>query len=189
MMKTENIAIIISIFALIFMITSWYIDYDLQRQGAQKEEAKENKPPTVSLTQDYTGVDYGRLEIRPTLYFRKNSKGEGHFTILKYQANFTLNGKDVGNKPVGGYPTKYSTEQLPYEENIISQVYPSINYSEFSHNDSLVIDYVLEIKDMDSQIVYRGNVTTEINGSGYPYYFPSGNRPLIFEFSPLEKKK
>jgi hypothetical protein len=157
---------------------------DLQSQIKQENELKQTMPPTAWLTQNFKGGDnewYGRLEINPTLYFRKNS--EKHFTIVDYQANFTLNGKDIGSEPVGGYPMKYITEELPYDVPIKSSIYPTainpINMSKVNKDD-LVINYILEIKDMDSQIRYRGNVTTEISSVYPPKSFPSGREPLIF---------
>lgn len=193
-MKIENIAIIFSIIlsisALIFSMISWYSDhnlqkemFELQRQIAEKEEVKENKPPTISLTQEFSAGSSGNLEITPTLYFKKNS--ERLFTISNYEINVTLNGK---REPLtgAGYEAKFRDEEIPTGMVVFHSFYPETNYSEFNRGiNDLVIDYVLEIIDMDSRIRYRGNVTTEINSSSNLLKFPSGNEPIVFNLTKI----
>lgn len=154
---------------------------DLQNHIKEENELKQTMPPTIWLTQEFRNGSSGELEIIPTLYFKKNS--DRLFTISHYEVNFTLNGKQAGRG--GGYELKFKNEGINEGKIVFSSVYPpSINEYNFFHGiNDLVIDYILEIRDMDSQIIYRGNVTTEINSSSNVLKFPSGNEPVIFSWT------
>lgn len=141
----------------------------LQNKIIQDNELKQLMPPTVWLTQDFSGSFEAGLNITPTLYFFKNS--DKHFTIVNFEPNITLNGKSIGR--VGGaYKARFRDEGVPEGKMVFLSFIPNYDFNP-GIND-LIIDYVLEIKDMDSQIRYRGNVTTEINSSSNLLKFPSG---------------
>lgn len=188
-MKTENIAIILSVIALFVSGITWYSDHNLQeemlglqKEIAQKEEIKENMPPTVWLTQEFRNGSYGQLEIIPTWEFGKNN--DRLFTISNFEINVTLNGK---YEPItgAGYPKRFGVEGISYGTIAFGSFYPAsiTEYNFFHTKNDLIIDYVLEIKDMDSQDRYRGNVTTEIDSSiSPPKNFSSGRNPLIFKW-------
>jgi hypothetical protein len=139
-------------------------------------------PPTVWLTQAFEDGSFGQLNITPTLYFKKNS--DRLFTISNYEINVTLNGRHDSIMG-GGYLLKFKDEGINEGKITFGHFYPSINYSDFFNGrNDLIIDYVLEIKDMDSQYIYRGNVTTEMNSSVVcSTCLNSGYEPIIFNWT------
>ena len=149
----------------------------LQTQNNQENELRQIMPPTVYLTQELKNESDGELEIIPTFYFKKNS--DRLFTVVSYEPNLTLNGIRTG-KIGGGYLTKLKNEGISEGPVLFPSFYAStINYYNFFHNRNvLIIDYVIEIKDMESQITYKGKVTTKVNSSS-----TFQNEPLIFNWS------
>lgn len=163
-------------------LTSQKLNFDLQNKIMQDNELKQTMPPTVWLTQEFRNGSHRELEIIPTLYFKRNS--ERLFTISNYEINVTLNGKDalISND---GYKTSFKNEGISEGKIVFISFYPAISEYNFFHTkNDLIIGYILEIKDMDSQYIYRGNVTTEIDSSIFPpKSFPSGREPLIFNWT------
>ncbi len=158
-------------------------NFDLQNQIKQENELKQKKPPTVWLTQEFSGSFEAGLNITPTLYFFKNS--DKHFTIVNFEPIITLNGKSIG-RDGGGYKARFRDEGVPEGKMVFLSFYPLIRNYDFNPGiNDLIIDYVLEIKDMDSQIRYQGNVTTEINSSSNLLKYPSGNEPVIFNLTKI----
>lgn len=176
-----TITTVIAILSVLFNIFIFSENSDLQNQIKRESEFKQIRPPTVWLTQEFSGSFESGLNITPTLYFFKNS--DKHFTITNFEHNITLNGKPIGWTG-GRYKAKFRDEGIPEGKMVFLSFYPSI--SDFNHGiNDLIIDYVIEIKDMDSQIRYRGNVTTEINSSSNLLKFPSGNEPVIFNLTQI----
>jgi hypothetical protein len=164
------VAVIVAVTAIIVTICltsiSLYLyseNINLQQQIKQESDLREIMPPTVYLIHELKNGSNGELEIIPTLYFKKNS--DRLFTIISYKPNLTLNGIRIGQIG-GGYPGKLGYEGITEGTEIFSSFYPTINYYDFFHHRNvLTVDYVIKIKDMDNQITYIGNVTTEINTS------------------------
>lgn len=186
------IAIIIPLALL--MVTAYYYSENiklqnenlrLQNQIMEENKFKQAMQPTVWLTQEFMNGSSGNLEIIPTLYFKKNS--ERLFTIANYEINITLNGK---REPItgAGYKTTFKNEGINEGKTVFPSFYPALisYYDFFNVKNDLIIDYSLEIKDMDTQDRYRGNITTEIDSSvSPPKYFPSGRDPLIFNLAKI----
>lgn len=165
-------------------LMSQKINFDLQNKIIQDNNLKQILPPTVWLTQEFRNGSSGELEIIPTFYFKKNS--DRLFTISNYEINVTLNGK---REPLmgAGYKTIFKNEGISEGKIVFPSFYPvSINEYTFFHiktKNDLILDYLLEIKDMDSQIIYRGNVTTEIDSSNSLPRNLTGREPIIFNWT------
>jgi hypothetical protein len=183
------IAVIISLF--LGMVTVYYYSENIRLQNEnlkiqnkiiQESGLKQIMPPTISLIQEFRNGSFGELEIIPTINFKKNN--DRRFTISNYEINVTLNGKR-GPLMGAGYDSRLRSEEIPTGKIVFPSFSPEIRYNEFNRvPNNLVIDYVLEIEDMDSQISYRGNMTTEVNSSiSPPTSFPSGHEPLIFNWA------
>jgi len=186
------ITIVISLFLGIVTVYYYSENIGLQNENIKLQnkvildnQLKQTMPPTVWLTQEYRNGSTGELEIIPTLYFKKNS--ERLFTIAHYEINLTLNGERESITGAG-YKTIFKKEGINEGKIVFPSFYPaSISEYNFFHTkdrNDLITDYSLEIKDMDSQIVYRGNVTTEINSSIFCSTCPnSGYEPIIFNWT------
>lgn len=170
------ILIILTIVGLLVTIYFASVNINSENQNKKENELQQNMPPTVSLTQKLMNESDGELKIVPTIYFKKNS--DKLFTITSYEPNLMLNGIMIGDIG-GGYSKKFEIEQIPEGTEIFPSIYATaINYYDFFNNRNvLTVEYVIEIKDMDNQITYRGNVTTEVNSSST---FQNG--PLIFNW-------
>ena len=157
------IAIFVTICLSLISLHLYSENINLQHQIKQESDLREIMPPTVYLTQELKNGSNGGLEIIPTLYFKKNS--DRLFTIISYEPNLTLNGIRIG-KNGGGYPGKFEYEGITEGPELFPSYYPTVNYYDFFHHRNVLsIDYVIEIKDMDNEITYKGNGTTEINSS------------------------
>ena len=168
---------VITIIVAFLLLCSGILNLYFVLDNNKKNELRQIMPPTVYLTQELKNESDGELEIIPTFYFKKNS--DRLFTVVFYEPNLTLNGIRTG-KIGGGYPTKLRNEGISEGPVLFPSFYAStLNYYNFFHDRNvLIIDYVIEIKDMESQITYKGKVTTKVNSSS-----TFQNKPLKFNWS------
>ena len=158
------VAILVTIIFGLISLTLYSDNIKLQDQIKQENELQQIMPPTIYLTQKLMNESDGALKIIPTLYFKKNS--DRLFTIISYEPNLKLNEIMIG-KIGGGFPAKFKNEGITDGAELFPPFYATAisHYNFFNHRNVLTINYVIEIKDMDNQIIYRGNVTTEVNSS------------------------
>lgn len=174
------IAIVVSLILGLTTLYYYFENIELQNQIKHENELKQNQPPTISLKQEYRKGSSGELEITPKLYSKKYN--DKLFFITFYYIRATLNGKEETIVNGGRYVNK--SEGIGDEEIALMSFYPeTVNYTEFDRGiNDLIINYELEITDMDSQISYRGNVTTELPSYSKKLDFPSGSEPVIFKW-------